>query len=110
MSKKRHRNAFVDEQAEEDSAEESDTEKKQRLAAIKKLKSNRPSKFSQLISVENFSSLYLVSDDDDDEEEDEIDEKVVAELNSFIAEPGEDVNKKFSINIHVVFLFLGRGR
>ncbi len=47
MSKKRHRNAFVDEQAEEDSAEESDAEKKQRVAAMKKLKSNRPSKFSQ---------------------------------------------------------------
>ena len=44
MSKKRQRNAFVDEQAEEDSAEESDTEKKQRVAAMKKLKSNRPSK------------------------------------------------------------------
>jgi hypothetical protein len=45
MSVKRQRNAFVDDQAEEDSAEESDTEQKQRIAAIKKLKSNRPSKF-----------------------------------------------------------------
>ena len=33
MSNKRQRNAFVDDQAEEDSAEESDTEKKQRMAA-----------------------------------------------------------------------------
>jgi hypothetical protein len=44
MSKKRQRNVFVDGEAEEDSAEESDTEKKQRAAAIKKIKSNRPSK------------------------------------------------------------------
>ena len=44
MSTKRQRNVYVNEEAEEDSAEESDTEKKQRLAAMKKLKSSRPSK------------------------------------------------------------------
>ena len=59
MSKKRQRNAFVDEQAEEDSAEESDTEQKQRAAAMKKLKSNRPSKFSHLISAYNYSVFCL---------------------------------------------------
>jgi hypothetical protein len=47
MPKKRQRNDFLDGEAQEDSAEESDTEQKQRAAAIKKLKSNRPSKFSQ---------------------------------------------------------------
>jgi hypothetical protein len=57
MSKKRQRNAFVDDQAEEDSAEESDTEKKQRIAAIKKLKSIRPSKYSQSIDDYIFFSL-----------------------------------------------------
>jgi hypothetical protein len=46
MPKKRSRNEFVEGEAEEDSAEESDTEKKQRVAAMKKLKSNRPSKSS----------------------------------------------------------------
>lgn len=45
MPKKRPRNDFLDGEAQEDSAEESDTEKKQRAAAIKKLKSSRPSKF-----------------------------------------------------------------
>ena len=45
MSKKRPKNIYVDGEAEEDSGEESDTEKKQRAAAIKKLKSNRSSKF-----------------------------------------------------------------
>lgn len=44
MSKKRPKNEFVVAEADEDSAEESDTEKQQR-AAIKKLKSNRPGKF-----------------------------------------------------------------
>jgi len=48
MAKKRP-NQFLDGEAQEDSAEESDTEKKQRAAAIKKLKSSRPSKFSQKI-------------------------------------------------------------
>lgn len=47
MPKKRPRNEFVDGEAQEDSAEESDTEQKQRVAAMKKLKSNRPSRFSQ---------------------------------------------------------------
>lgn len=48
MPKKRPRNEFVDGEAQEDSAEESDTEQKQRAAAMKKLKSNRPSRiFSQ---------------------------------------------------------------
>ena len=46
MPKKRPRNDFLDGEAQEDSAEESDTEQKQRAAAIKKLKSNRPSRFS----------------------------------------------------------------
>jgi hypothetical protein len=38
-----------------------------------------------------------VSDDEDDEEEDVLDEKAAKELQSFIAEPGDDVNiqKKF---------------
>jgi hypothetical protein len=45
MPKKRPRNEFLDGEAQEDSAEESDTEKNQRAAAMKKLKSNRPSKF-----------------------------------------------------------------
>jgi hypothetical protein len=45
MPKKRPRNEFLDGEAEVDSAEESDTEKKQRAIAMKKLKSNRPSKF-----------------------------------------------------------------
>jgi hypothetical protein len=49
MPKKRQRDDFLDGEAQEDSAEESDTEQKQRAAAIKKLKSNRPSKFSQSI-------------------------------------------------------------
>lgn len=43
MPKKRPHNDFLDGEAQEDSGEESDTEKKQRAAAIKKLKSNRPS-------------------------------------------------------------------
>ena len=47
MAKKRPRNVFVDGEAQEDSAEESDTEQKQRAAAMKKLKSNRPSRFTQ---------------------------------------------------------------
>jgi len=57
MAKKRP-NQFLDGEAQEDSAEESDTEKKQRAAAIKKLKSTRPSKFSQKIF---FRSFYLFS-------------------------------------------------
>ena len=44
MPKKRPRNDFLDGEAQEDSAEESDTEQKQRAAAMKKLKSSRPSK------------------------------------------------------------------
>ena len=35
---------YVDGEAQEDSAEESDTESKQRAAALKKLKANRSSK------------------------------------------------------------------
>lgn len=42
MPKKRPRHDFLDGEAQEDSAEESDTEQKQR-AALKKLKANRPS-------------------------------------------------------------------
>lgn len=53
MSKKRPRNAYVNDEAEEDSAEESDTEKNQRAAAMKKLKSNRQSKYSQRGDVIN---------------------------------------------------------
>ena len=45
MSKKRPKNVYVDGEAQEDSGEESETEKEQRAAAIKKLKSNRSSKF-----------------------------------------------------------------
>ena len=92
MAKKRP-NQFLDGEAQEDSAEESDTEKKQRVAAIKKLK--RPSKFSQQIYFHLFFFYLfsLVSDDDDDDEDEEImDEKTAKELEGFIAEPGDEVN------------------
>jgi hypothetical protein len=51
MPKKRPRNDFLDGEAQEDSGEESDTEKKQRAAAMKKLKTNRPRKFFPVKSV-----------------------------------------------------------
>ena len=51
MPKKRPRNDFLDGEAQEDSGEESDTEKKQRALAIKKLKNNRPRKFFRVESV-----------------------------------------------------------
>ena len=62
MSKKRVRSSFVDAEAEVDSGEESDTEKKQRAAAIKKLKSNRPSN-TILVDVRFLSSHVLLSTD-----------------------------------------------
>jgi hypothetical protein len=41
-----------------------------------------------------FFSL-LVSDDDDDDEDEEMTEQAAKELQSFIAEPGDDVKSNF---------------
>jgi len=57
MPKKRPRNDFVDAEAEVDSAEESDTEQKQR-AALKKLKANRPSRDSKRIVSIGFCVFF----------------------------------------------------
>lgn len=92
MSKKRQRNAFVDGEAEEDSGEESDSEKKQRAAAMKKLKSSRPSR-SCFASKRDFRPLgFSVSEGEDDEDEEEMDEDAAAEeFKNFIAEPEDEV-------------------
>ena len=49
MSHKRARSSFVDAEAEEDSAEESDSERKDRAEALKRLKSDRLSKTSSMV-------------------------------------------------------------
>ena len=75
---------------------------------MKKLKSNRPSKFSHLIfRLQLFCFLFtLVSDDDDDDEEEEMDEEVVKDLQGFIAEPGEDVKYEVFKEYLFILVFL----
>ncbi len=46
-----------------------------------------------------------MSDSDDDEEEDVIDEKTAKELESFIAEPGDEVNYKIFKSFLFISLF-----
>ena len=97
MSKKRPKNSYVDAEAAEDSGEESDTEKKQRAAAIKKLKSNRTSK-SFYSNDERFrddlgATVLVINEDtdEDDEDVDEMDEATAKEFQNFIAEQDEEV-------------------
>ena len=60
MSKKRPKNVYVDGEAQEDSGEESETEKEQRAAAIKKLKSNRSSKFRRSDEVRSDAIFDII--------------------------------------------------